>query len=415
MRIGLLGPVDDGLVATADFQVPIRTEPRPVSERTCRMRPLTTLAYMLLAPCLTHHLAAQEATETSIRQVLIAHATALKSGGEKVLIEEAEEHQYLLLGELHGETEIPQLLSDLWPTLWKAGYRHIAAEVSPWAATHLERPATEDRTPVPGLWTRRQAADMGRVATSQQSVLWGCDIEEMQPDQLIREMALLNPADAGLHDMQGIAAHGYTRRLAPELLRIAKSEHPAKDAAIGGASLWGSTLDTLKVENLRSDPHTRYEASNERERVMKELFLRHREQDPEGKVLLRFGRNHLHRGLDARGISTLGNFVAEWAIAQGQSVVNVGVFAAGGKEHLAGQTFEADESQDELTFALLANLSGSDSTLYDLKQLRPMLHAIPAEKRTPLETNLIYWADSYDYLLCYPSVSPLQDSSADPR
>ena len=99
-------------------------------------------------------------------------------------------------------------------------------------------------------------------------------------------------------------------------------------------------------------------------------------------------------------------------LLRGSSVVNVGVFAAVGKEHLAGQTFEADERQDELTFA---SLSGSATTLYDLRQIRPMLHAIPAVKRTPLETNLIYWADSYDYVLCYPTVSPLLDSSADPR
>jgi hypothetical protein len=265
------------------------------------------------------------------------------------------------------------------------------------------------------LWTRQQAAEMRRVAAPQQSVLWGCDIEEEKPDQLIRQVTLLNPTDASLHDMQEIVSHGYTRKLVPELLRLAKSEHPAHDVQIGGVSLWESTLDTLKVEALRSDPHARYSASSERERVMKELFLRHREQAPQDKVLLRFGRNHLHRGLDARGISTLGNFVAEWALAQGQSVVNVGVFAAGGKEHLAGQTFEADERQDESTFALLASLSGSVATLYDLKRLRPMLHAIPTDKRTPLEANLTYWSDSYDYLLCYPSVSPLLDPSAEPR
>jgi hypothetical protein len=34
---------------------------------------------------------------------------------------------------------------------------------------------------------------------------------------------------------------------------------------------------------------------------------------------------------------------------------------------------------------------------------------------TALEVNLIYWADSYDFLLCYPSVSPLMDSGADFR
>jgi hypothetical protein len=360
-------------------------------------------------------MAAPDGTEASVKQELVSDAISLHSGGESFLLKEAEGHQYFLLGELHGENEVPELLSALWPHLWQMGYRHIAAEVSPWAATHLERSAGQDATPVPGLWTREQAAAVSRLAAPHQSVLWGCDIEEEQPDQLIKQMALLNPADTRLRDMLEIVSHGYSRKDAPELLRFGMLEHPAHDIQIGGVSLWESTLDTLKVEAFRSDPHTRYQASDERERVMKGLFLRHREQDSQGKVLLRFGRNHLHRGLDARGISTLGNFVAEWALAHGQSVVNIGVFAAGGKEHLAGRTFDADERQDELTFALLAKLSARDATLFNLRNLRPVLHAIPIEKRTPLETNLTYWADSYDFLLCYPSVSPLLDASADPR
>jgi hypothetical protein len=82
--------------------------------------------------------------------------------------------------------------------------------------------------------------------------------------------------------------------------------------------------------------------------------------------------------------------------------------------HLAWQTLSADERQDELAFALLASLSGSDATLFELRDLRPILHAIPSERRTLLETNLTYWADSYDFLLCYPTVSPLTDVPTDP-
>jgi hypothetical protein len=85
----------------------------------------------------------------------------------------------------------------------------------------------------------------------------------------------------------------------------------------------------------------------------------------------------------------------------------VGVFAAGGKEHLAGKTFDADERQDELSFALLAQLAGANATLFDLRVVRPMLHSIAPDKRTPQEINLTYWADSYDFLICYPVVSPL--------
>lgn len=371
---------------------------------------------LCLIPLMTSssELSAQTATEESLRGELSSHATPLYPSGEPLLLKEAQEHHYFLLGELHGEVEIPKLLADLWPSLWREGYRHVAAEVSPWAATHLQQSAAEDPTPVPGLWTREQAAMTERFAPSK-SVLWGCDIEEEQPDRLIRQVAKLNPEDARLRTMVELTAKGYSRKHAPELLHLAESAHPAHDVVIGGESLWTSTLDTLRVEALRADPRTRYAASDARERVMKELMIRHSSRDSQGKLLLRFGRNHLHRGYDARGISTLGNFVSEWALAQGKSAFNVGVFAAGGDEHLAGQTFSADERQDEATFALLGNLAGKDATIFDLRILRPVLHSIPPKKRTTLEVNLTYWADSYDFLLCYPSVSPLLDSAAEPR
>ena len=102
---------------------------------------LRLLVIMLLAqlwPSATH-LSAQNATEESLRHELSWHAAPLHTSGEALLLKEAQEHQYFLLGELHGEVEIPELLSDLWPSLWRAGYRHVAAEVSPWAATHLQR------------------------------------------------------------------------------------------------------------------------------------------------------------------------------------------------------------------------------------------------------------------------------------
>jgi hypothetical protein len=365
----------------------------------------------LLAPA--PHVASQPLTEQSLRAELVSHAVPLRSGGVDTLIKEANEHQYFLLGELHGENEIPELVSEMWPALWRANYRYVAAEVSPWAVTHLESPAAVDRTPVPGLWTRAQAASLHQLSANGRGVLWGCDIEEMQPDQLIRQLAQLNPADDRLRKMVTKISGGYSRKQAPALLELAGLQHPAHDRFIGGESLWQSMIDTLQVEALRSDFQTRYAASDARERVMKDLFRNHRKQEPTGKVLLRFGRNHLHRGIDARGISTLGNFVSEWALAQGQTVVNVGAFAAGGEEHLAGKTFSADERQDEATFALLAELAGKETTLFDLRDLRSRLHTIPLEKRTGLEENLIYWADSYDFLLCFPTVTPLTDISAD--
>lgn len=355
--------------------------------------------------------AAENASEKVIREEISRHAVPLDGAGKTLLLNEARTHDYFLLGELHGEMEIPELLGDLWPDLWSAGYRHVAAEVSPWAANQL-RQRESATAPVVGTWTRAEADLVNKLAAPNENVLWGCDIEEIGVQGLIQDLGKMNPADAQLRQMNEIVAQGYSRKLAKELLSLAKSAHPAHDRVVGGESLWRDLQDTLRVEALRADPDSRFYASEARERLMKDLFLEHRGQEPQGKVMLRFGRNHLHRGYDARGISTLGNFVSEWALAQHQSVFNVGVFAAGGQERLLGKTFDADERQDELGFDFLANLAGSQATLFDLRPIRSMLHAIPQNQRTGLEANLVYWADSYDFLLCYPVVSPLGDAPA---
>ena len=335
-----------------------------------------------------------------VQAVLNSNQYDLEVAGRTLLLNEARSNSYFLLGELHGENEIPALIDALWPAMWKAGYRHIGAEISPWAAYQLEFAPVGHGPRITGLWTRRQAMNAHAVASPGTSVLWGCDMEEMQPESLIRELAALNSSNPVLQEMVQLTGKGYSRKLSPTLIELATKAGPMKDKIIGGISLRQNLLATLEIDKNRASPQTKMIAQNERELLMKQQFLAHlqHESQPGSKVLLRFGRNHLHRGFDARGISTLGNFVAEYATAHGQQAFNVGAFAAGGKETLMGETWDADERQDEPTFALLAENAKYPATLFDLRPLRPLLHGIPQEKRTPLEVNLIYWADSYDAL-----------------
>jgi erythromycin esterase-like protein len=236
-------------------------------------------------------------------------------------------------------------------------------------------------------------------------------MEEVQQQFLIRELAGLNPDDPKLQQMVQITKGGYDRKMSPELLALATGSNSRKDETLNGISLRKSLLATLEIDKNRADADSKMIAQNERELLMKEQFLAHFNHasalGSSSKVLLRFGRNHLHRGYDARGISTLGNFVAEFAIAHGQRAFNVGAFAGGGRETLMGETFDADERGDEPAFALLAGMAKYPATVYDLRPLRQLLHRIPEEKRSPLEVNLIYWSDSYDALLCYKKVTPL--------
>jgi hypothetical protein len=318
---------------------------------------------------------------------------------------------------LHGENEIPALLRELWPQMRQSGYRYIAAELSPWSANQLEFGSADPQPTLLTLWTKEEAQFVHSSGDSH-AVLWGCDMEEMQPQWPIRELAAASPGNTALARMVEITKSGYTRKMAPELLElvhsIATSNQKIADPAVNKVSLLQNIQATLAIENARIEPDTKFSAQWQRESLMKELFLLHYQNDVEpgsnAKVLLRFGRNHLHRGYDDRGISTLGNFVAEFALSRHETAFNLAAFGAGGKASLNGETWDADERGDDRAFAFLASLARYPATVFDLRPLRAALHRIPKEDRTPLQQRLVYWADSYDAVVCYKKVTPRSDS-----
>src|SRR5438132_13942467 len=122
---------------------------------------------------------------------------------------------------------------------------------------------------------------------------------------------------------------------------LAKPSRADVDKVLNDVSLRENLIETLEVEKNRLAINTKMIAQNERERVMKEQFLKHFRLNSKlgapGKVLLRFGRNHLHRGYDARDVSTLGNFIAEFALQQGEQQFNLSALCAAGKAIRSGK------------------------------------------------------------------------------
>lgn len=364
----------------------------------------------LLVICFVGFAAAQQDKSDESRADLNQHQYDLLTDGKVFLANEARSASFFLLGELHGENEIPALLRALWPEMWGNGYRHIAAEMSPWAANQLEFTPTDRQPKLLTLWSKQEALFVHSLGASQ-PVLWGCDMDESQPHLLLRDLAATGPSSPALMRMLDITKNGYKREMAPELLQLLPGLSTIRDQQINDASLLGNLRATLEIDNDRLNPDTKLPAQLRRESLMKELFLLHYEKNisshPEAKVMLRFGRNHLHRGYDARGISTLGNFVAEFAFAQHKKAFNVAAFGAGGKASLAGESWDADERRDDLAFAYLASLARYPATVFDLRPLRDTLHRIPEENRSAVQRRLIYWADSYDAIICYKNVTPL--------
>jgi hypothetical protein len=332
----------------------------------------------------------------------------LSTDGRAFLLKEATRASFFMLGELHGENEIPDLIRSLWPSLWEAGYRRVAAEVSPWAANLLEFGGRD--VPIFGLWTQPEATFVTSLKRDRAAVIWGCDIEEAQPHLLIRDLAAANLDNKNLQKAMDMVKNGYQRQMAPALLQLVEEAAGIKDRLIGTVSLRNSLVWTLEVERDRFTG-SRLRASERREAVMKDLFHNYwmKAGKAKAKVFLRFGRNHLHRGFDRRGVSTLGNFVAELAIAERLQVFNVAVFAGGGKIRLLGPARDFDERGDDPAFAYLASIARYPSTVFDLRPQRQALHQLPESKRSAIEASLVYWADSYDAIIFYREVTPLRN------
>jgi hypothetical protein len=374
------------------------------------IRSASALAYLALVfwPGQGFVLLAQSAPD-EIGRAAEDSAHDLAKGGFEFLTREARSHDFFLLGELHGDNEIPNLLKRLRPVLWASGYRHVAAEMSPWAAEQYQIDA--DGPELVTLWTKAQAAVIrSPLDGGGTDVIWGCDMEETQPQYLVRELARLNPEDAKLQRMAALTASGYQRSLAAELLELLHAAQVSRDLAPNGISLRENLMATLEIEKDRAAPATRFSAQNRRELLMKQQFVAHyRASGSRDKVLVRFGQSHLFRGYDnARGISTLGNFIAEFAVGEHRSTFHVAAFGTGGQMKVNGRIIDADQRGDEPGLGLLASHARFEATVFDMRPLRPLLHRIDPAKRTGAQRDLTEWADGYDALICYRNVTPLE-------
>ena len=106
-----------------------------------RLPRVVILLSLLTVTCLNGRSQSDQPSD-AIQKILASQQYDLADTGRAFLLDEARRSDYFLLGELHGDNEIPQLIRKLWPEMWKAGYRHVAAEVSPWAAVQLETAPT---------------------------------------------------------------------------------------------------------------------------------------------------------------------------------------------------------------------------------------------------------------------------------
>ncbi len=320
-----------------------------------------------------------------LSSLLTEHQFDLTTTGRAFLTREASQTAFVLIGGLHGDNETQALLAPLLEGLG-TGEKLVVTELSPWVARGIA----------------------SAIPSTSGIRLRGIDVETGQLPQMIRALAMANPTNTTLQEMRQMVVDGYQRAEASGLLTAMRNVGEVKNEMVGAVFLTSLLLRSLEVEMDRANPATAdLSASLRRERALKDFFLEEYRQSgtPPLKVAAVFGRNHMHRGIDRRGVATVGNFIAELAVVEGKGVFNVALVSGGGRVNVGGMQ-NADERQSDPAFAYLASVARYPATVFDLRPLREGLrNGNPS--LSEVEKSLLYWADSYDAVVYHREVTPM--------
>jgi hypothetical protein len=344
----------------------------------------------------------------------------------------ADEAQFVLLGEEHGVATIADTVRMVFADLNPRGYRHFAIEVDPWMTARLEATLRAGGMKALVAFLRREEAKLSipfynwsseaalaaavvRANGDATPALWGLD------------QLFIGAAGVLLGDVAAQASNVEARTLAQALAGRAKGNLQfLGEVDLGELQKLRSLLEAESDRALAElvdgmilsgriyQPFVTgkglsvYAANLERENLMKRLFLaRFKEAEMRDgtspKVLFKFGANHVMRGLSTTHVPSLGNFVADFALARGAQTFSVLLLCGPGTK--AGD-FQGNEGDCAYSVPaafpdLVAHVDAKQPTLFDLRvwkdKPRRWAHLSP-------DVRELIWA--YDAVLFVPNGKP---------
>jgi hypothetical protein len=353
------------------------------------------------------------------------HALAFEDGtlsgpGAELLAREMTSAQFFLIGEQHATATIAEVSTALHRQAAEMGYAYSAVEIGPHSAREVERIvrtgtgrlAATLRGPtldfsVPFLFWAEEAVlaeQMVSRSPSGSEAIWGLDQE------FIGSLRLLMPR------LEALARTPAQRRAVADLRARSDAEPMALgrmpadalaplSAAFGTRGEGASLVADLTLSNRIYGPFTGrggsgFEANTLRETYMKRNFLTRfaaaeaRDGRPP-RVFLKFGANHMMRGLSTTNVPALGNFIAEWGLSRGFGTVNVFIDCVGGEQNDPQTGANSPcESRDMLPddSPLRSQMGPGGVTLFDLRPLRARLARTEVD---PLTRRLVLAFDFY--------------------
>jgi hypothetical protein len=370
-----------------------------------------------------------EALLTANRWAVSVSKPGLGGEGASRITAWADEAQFFMLGEDHGSAGLAQFANALSRTLGQRGYRHTAIEIDPLMTAKLTAAmkggkaglarylADDQRSLALPFFAWSEEADF--IATALEfGPIWGLD------------QTFIGAAHIHLDEIGALSKTPAVRSIAAQLAKAARANPLGLLGTIDVAHLVTlreamppeedpaarALADQLIESSLIYEPFVRgqgskYAANLRREAMMKRYFLAAftaatKAQGKPPKVLLKFGANHLQRGLSSTRVPALGNFLAEYAFTTlDRPVFNLSMVCGPGGQmaDFQGRASACDGGFNGLFGPFGPHLLPDGATLFDLRPLRDR-----PELWQSWPQSLREWVWSYDALVVVKGGGPSQ-------
>lgn len=283
----------------------------------------------------------------------------LSGTGGQVLSSAVTDSRYVLIGESHMTREIPAFTTQICRLMAPAGLDAMVIETGPEAARVIDSVMrSDDRETLMGdfLTThpdgiafyrgRDEVRTVGdcAAAAGPDFELWGLDQEFLGGgSHLLQQMLAAEPGPLTRAALTGLVARDQAATAAAlasgspiDLFLLAAPQEELDQAAAAIAQDGGARVQYLF--GLLTESRAIYQGSQSRQgdpngrraRLMKRTFAARLAENPDARVLMKFGAYHLYKSVNPLNQRDIGAYVAERAEGEGVTALHIMVAGARG-------------------------------------------------------------------------------------
>ena len=360
----------------------------------------------------------------------------LTGRGGRMLLEKAGKADFVVLGEMHGTREIPQLMSALIQQLQQQGEAdYLALEASPWTVGKMTEKLRSGREayeefirkypvgfPFYNLETESRLVHRFVENSDKKQPLWGLDqIFSFSTNMAFDRLNEIAPTKAARSAVSTLRSAVDTRSASDERLKKLPPSLPAPISVVDNQS-----FDTLKTHyknvpegveileelSVSTEIYRLNDSHNYRSNQMRADYLRENlrtsfenvrnatdEQNPQ--VVVKVGGWHAYKGITPNHALDVGNLSVALAESMGGESFNVAILCGPGSRN-RGFPSETRDCWREQLGEDFKSLSKDGPVFFDLSKVHPQLHTRLKIEDERLENFL--WA--FDAVVLIPDTSP---------